>query len=127
MEVQVIELVPPAQPEYLLEGGYLVHLPCHVHEKSPVWCERGVFHLHLREVEALSLFHLDCLDKRGDSLDNRIIRAVAAPNLAMQRLTTRQPDIDMLEVSIKAFKTMMAAETLPLEQLEAQSTGAAAP
>jgi uncharacterized protein YqhQ len=32
------------------------------------------------------------------------------PNLALQRLTTREPDRDMLEVAIRAFKAMRAQE-----------------
>jgi uncharacterized protein YqhQ len=43
-------------------------------------------------------------------MDKRLIRAIAGPNLAMQRLTTREPEEDMLEVAIKAFHCMMAAE-----------------
>jgi len=43
-------------------------------------------------------------------LDKAWMRAIVAPNLAMQRLTTRQPDLEMLEVSITAFNCMMAAE-----------------
>jgi uncharacterized protein YqhQ len=43
-------------------------------------------------------------------MDKRLIRAIAAPNLAMQKLTTREPEEDMLEVAIKAFHCMMAAE-----------------
>jgi uncharacterized protein YqhQ len=60
-------------------------------------------------------------------MDNRVIRAIAAPNLAMQRLTTRQPDADMLEVAITAFNSMMAAEKMSVDQIEAQTTGVAAP
>jgi uncharacterized protein YqhQ len=60
-------------------------------------------------------------------MDNRVIRAIAAPNLAMQRLTTRQPDADMLEVAITAFNSMMAAEKMSVDQLEAQTAGVAAP
>jgi uncharacterized protein YqhQ len=48
-------------------------------------------------------------------MDNAVIRAIAAPNLAMQRLTTRQPDVDMLEVAITAFNCMMAAEKAPAD------------
>ena len=39
-----------------------------------------------------------------------IIRAVAAPNLALQSLTTREPDESMLEVSIAALKSVLEAE-----------------
>jgi uncharacterized protein YqhQ len=39
-----------------------------------------------------------------------IIRAIAGPNLALQKLTTREPDHAMLEVSITALKCVLATE-----------------
>jgi uncharacterized protein YqhQ len=39
-----------------------------------------------------------------------IIRAIAAPNLALQRLTTREPESAMLEVSIAALKRVLETE-----------------
>jgi uncharacterized protein YqhQ len=41
---------------------------------------------------------------------NRLIRAIAAPNLALQRLTTREPDPSMLEVSITALERVLETE-----------------
>jgi uncharacterized protein YqhQ len=38
-------------------------------------------------------------------------KKIAAPNLALQRLTTREPDNDMIEVAITAFKAMRAQES----------------
>ncbi len=38
------------------------------------------------------------------------VRFIIRPNLALQHLTTREPSLDMLEVAIKAFETMRAAE-----------------
>ncbi len=38
------------------------------------------------------------------------IRVLIQPNLWLQKLTTREPDLAMLEVSIKAFNTMIEAE-----------------
>ena len=38
------------------------------------------------------------------------IKPLVLPNLALQRLTTREPDNDMLEVAITAFKTMLRRE-----------------
>jgi uncharacterized protein YqhQ len=49
-------------------------------------------------------------------MDKAWMKVLVAPNLAMQRLTTHEPDMDMLEVSITAFKCMMAAEKTPVEQ-----------
>jgi uncharacterized protein YqhQ len=43
--------------------------------------------------------------------DNAFIRAIAAPNLALQKLTTREPDPAMLEVSITALKCVLETES----------------
>jgi uncharacterized protein YqhQ len=43
-------------------------------------------------------------------LENPIVRWLIRPNLALQRLTTRRPSLDMLEVSIAAFQTMRSHE-----------------
>ena len=42
--------------------------------------------------------------------ESPIIRTIAAPNLALQSLTTREPDISMLEVSIAALKRVLETE-----------------
>lgn len=60
-------------------------------------------------------------------MDKTWMRAIAAPNLAMQRLTTRRPDRDMLEVAITAFNCMMAAEKAPSDEFEARISEAAVP
>ena len=41
---------------------------------------------------------------------NALIRLITRPNLALQRLTTREPDEDMLEVAIFAFQNVLAYE-----------------
>lgn len=43
-------------------------------------------------------------------LDNPIVRIITKPNLALQKLTTKEPDEGMLEVAIAAFEVMMAYE-----------------
>lgn len=42
--------------------------------------------------------------------EKALIRAIAAPNLALQRLSTREPDRSMLEVSIAALKRVLEME-----------------
>jgi uncharacterized protein YqhQ len=42
--------------------------------------------------------------------DKAIIRLITRPNLALQRLTTREPNEGMLEVGIAAFQQVMAYE-----------------
>ena len=39
-----------------------------------------------------------------------LIKAIISPNLALQRLTTREPDCEMLEVAIAAFEAMRKDE-----------------
>lgn len=45
-------------------------------------------------------------------IDNPIIRIIVIPNLALQHLTTRQPDLTMLEVAIAAFKRVLVSESV---------------
>ncbi len=46
----------------------------------------------------------------ADHIGSPIMRILIAPNLWLQKLTTREPDLAMLEVAIQAFKTMKAEE-----------------
>jgi uncharacterized protein YqhQ len=45
------------------------------------------------------------------NMENPLVRWLIKPNLALQRLTTREPTLDMLEVSIASFKAMRTKET----------------
>src|SRR5512141_3029973 len=46
----------------------------------------------------------------ANHLNSPIVRLLIKPNLALQSLTTREPDRSMLEVAIESFKTMRKAE-----------------
>src|SRR5829696_3938369 len=46
----------------------------------------------------------------ANHLNSPIVRFLIRPNLALQALTTREPDTSMLEVAIESFKTMRKAE-----------------
>ena len=46
----------------------------------------------------------------ANHLDSPIVQFLIKPNLALQSLTTREPDVSMLEVAIASFKTMRKAE-----------------
>jgi len=48
----------------------------------------------------------------ANHLDSRFVRIIIRPNLALQHLTTREPSLDMLEVSIAAFNSMRSHETI---------------
>jgi uncharacterized protein YqhQ len=46
----------------------------------------------------------------GKHSDNRVLMTLLAPGLWLQRLTTREPTLDQLEVSIKALKEVLDLE-----------------
>jgi uncharacterized protein YqhQ len=46
----------------------------------------------------------------GKHTDNRFLMALLAPGLWLQRLTTREPTLDQLEVSIRALREVLALE-----------------
>jgi uncharacterized protein YqhQ len=46
----------------------------------------------------------------SDHIGSPIMRVLISPNLWMQKLTTREPDLSMLEVAIQAFNTMKSEE-----------------
>jgi uncharacterized protein YqhQ len=46
----------------------------------------------------------------ANHLNNPIVQILIKPNLALQHLTTRDPDLSMLEVAIQSFQAMRKAE-----------------
>jgi uncharacterized protein YqhQ len=50
----------------------------------------------------------------ANHLDSKFVRILIKPNLALQHLTTREPNPDMLEVSIAAFNAMRIDEDIPV-------------
>ncbi len=48
-------------------------------------------------------------------MENRFVRWAIIPNLALQHLTTRQPDLTMIEVAIASFKRVLISEDIPVE------------
>ena len=47
----------------------------------------------------------------ANNLNNPVVKLLIKPNLALQLLTTRPPDLEMLEVAIASFQSMRKAET----------------
>lgn len=46
----------------------------------------------------------------ANHLDSKLVQWIIKPNLALQALTTREPDLQMLEVAIHSFQSMRQAE-----------------
>jgi uncharacterized protein YqhQ len=58
----------------------------------------------------------------GKHQGNRVLMTLLAPGLWLQRLTTREPSLDQIEVSIRALQEVMRVEQSESEQeLEAES------
>jgi uncharacterized protein YqhQ len=51
----------------------------------------------------------------GKHQNNRVVMTLLAPGLWLQRLTTREPSLDQLEVSIQALREVLALEKAPGE------------
>jgi uncharacterized protein YqhQ len=56
----------------------------------------------------------------GKHTGNRVLMTLLAPGLWLQRLTTRQPTLDQLEVSIRALREVLALEARTAADAEAR-------
>ncbi len=76
----------------------------------------GPLPLHLRLISRVLLLPVlagvayEYIRWTADHLDSPFVRWIVKPNLALQHLTTREPSLDMLEVSIAAFNAMHTNE-----------------
>jgi uncharacterized protein YqhQ len=61
-------------------------------------------------IPVLAGLSLEYIRWTANHLKSPFVRWLIKPNLALQSLTTREPDISMLEVAIESFKTMRQAE-----------------
>lgn len=52
----------------------------------------------------------------ANNIDKPIVRLIITPNLMLQHLTTREPDLDMLEVAICSFQHVLASEGIITEE-----------
>lgn len=85
------------------------------------WLRLGTRLLFLPVVAGISYEVL----RFGAKSDNLLSRIVRAPGMALQRITTREPDEQMLEVAITAFQMALnppEAETQAETQTEAQAS-----
>jgi uncharacterized protein YqhQ len=62
-------------------------------------------------IPVLAGFAVEYIRWTANHLNNRIVQWLIKPNLALQSLTTREPDPQMLEVAIASFQAMRQAES----------------
>jgi len=71
----------------------------------PWWLERAVFHLTLLPIVAGTSYEL--LKLSGKTRDNIVTRILIQPGLWLQRITTKEPTPDQLEVAIAALEASL--------------------
>ena len=74
----------------------------------PVWYWLIVSRILLLPVIAGLAYEL--IRYAGKHQDNRVLMTLLAPGLWLQRLTTREPSLDQIEVSIRALQEVMRVE-----------------
>lgn len=55
-------------------------------------------------------------------LENRLVRAILAPGLALQSITTRHPDDQQIEVGISALRRVLAVDAEPSAELAEETS-----
>ena len=74
----------------------------------PVWYWLIVSRILLLPVIAGLAYEL--IRYAGKHQDNRVLMTLLAPGLWLQRLTTREPTLDQIEVSIRAIQEVLRRE-----------------
>src|SRR5215475_5515797 len=77
----------------------------------PVWYWLIISRIALLPVIAGIAYEL--IRFAGRHSENRVLMTLLSPGLWLQRLTTRQPTLDQLEVSIRALREVLEREGLP--------------
>ncbi|MCJ7519026.1 MAG: DUF1385 domain-containing protein [Anaerolineaceae bacterium] len=61
-------------------------------------------------VPFIAMFAYEFIRWMSDHLENPVVKLLTYPNLLLQKLTTREPSPDMLEVAISSFKKLLQLE-----------------
>ena len=61
-------------------------------------------------VPVIAMFSYEVIKWMGDNSNNILVKAVSYPNLLLQKLTTREPNEDMIEIAITAFNKLLKLE-----------------
>ena len=61
-------------------------------------------------VPVIAMISYEVIKWMGDNIDNFLVQAISYPNLLLQRLTTREPSEDMIEIAVTAFNRLINLE-----------------
>ena len=83
----------------------------------PVWWLRILSRLAL--IPVIAGLGYEIIRFQARFADNKVVRIILVPSLALQRLTTRQPKDDQIEVALTALKQVLEADK-PAQELAAE-------
>ena len=63
-------------------------------------------------VPIIAMFSYEVIKWMGDNSNNILVKAVSYPNLLLQKLTTREPNEDMIEIALIAFNKLLELENV---------------
>ena len=61
-------------------------------------------------VPIIAMFSFEVIKWMGDNSNNILVKVLSTPNLLLQKLTTREPNEDMIEIAITAFNKLIELE-----------------
>jgi uncharacterized protein YqhQ len=61
-------------------------------------------------VPIISMFSYEAIRWMGNHSNNLFVRGLSYPNLLLQKLTTRKPDEEMIEIAVTAFNKLLKLE-----------------
>ena len=78
--------------------------------REPLWwlvTSRIIF------IPAIAAVAYEVIRWSGRYEDNLVVKAISAPNLLLQKLTTRWPDDDQIEIAVAAMQAALDADGPP--------------
>ena len=111
LEIEAIRRYSPAHPRcgtaFLLTVMFVAILVFVFVPREPLWwmiASRIVF------IPLIAAVSYELIRFTGRYEDNPVVKLIAAPNLMLQKLTTRQPDDDQIEIAVAAMQTAIDAD-----------------
>ena len=120
LEVGSVRRYPTAHPRcgtaFLLTVMLVAIILFSLVGREPLW---WLISSRIVLIPVVAAISYEAIRFTGFHSGNRLVSLAAAPSLALQALTTRQPDDDQIEVAIAAMDHTLAADEGRLAKLEA--------